>query len=1064
MKARQNPGMNQNLTAGPVAWMAHHGVAPNLLMAFLIIGGLLMSLTIRKEFIPPYEADVVQISVSYPGATPAEMEQGVVLPIENELAALDGIKEVSSRARQGTASVSAELENSTDKQQAYQDVQQAVNRITTFPDQIERPVVKLASRSISVMEMALFGPLDTFELKRLAEKVKDALLESGQVTKVELTGTPAEEIHVDVSQSELQRYNLSLADVAASIGNNAVEQGAGTVRTPGGDLLVTLDDRRYWAEEFNDVPLIADAGGVRLRVGDVASIKEGFSDVNRVITYNGQEAVRFDIYRAESQTPLTVTEAAHKKLAEIRTWLPPGVEIVVTDDDGKTYQQRVGLLIKNAAIGLILVMVLLSTFLEYRLAFWVTMGIPTSFLGAMLLLPAADVSINMISMFAFIVALGIVVDDAIIAGENIYEHMQQGMPFHDAAVVGAREVSTPLAFAILTNVAAFLPLLALPGFMGKLFVTIPIVVISCFLISWIEALFILPSHLGHLKQRPDSDTGKALDRYQERMDAALGRFIENRYAPVLRSCLARPVLTLSVSMVVLMVVMSWAMSGRMGFSMFPRLEGEFAVAAVELPSNAPFEQALEVRLRVEETLYAVAQPLEDAGTPLVISVEGSIDGSSVEVEARLVDTEIRPITAHEVTRRWREALGDIPGVRSISFDSERGGGPSGGAGLTVELQGTDTRVLAAASEALAQSLAELGGVKDVANGFTSGKPQWDVELNDLGRSLGLQANEVAAQLRAYLYGARGLRQQRQRNEVTVLVRLPEEERRYQADISRLMIRTSAGGFVPLSDIATLHKTRSPSEIRRRDGKQIVNVTSDVEPREQIPAVMALLREEVFPDLRSRYPGVDFGFRGRQANTQESMSSMQLYGSFSLLLIYALLAIPFRSYSQPLLVMMVIPFGAVGALLGHILLGYSLSIMSIMGIVALAGVVVNDSLILVDYANKQRAKRRLSAAQAVLEAGRRRFRPILLTTLTTFGGLSPMVFETSRQAQFITPMAVSLGFGILFTTFVCLLMLPALYVLLDNVLCALGLHSVNGLGDDEQVDDDPLVAKPSPSST
>ncbi len=1046
------------LSRGPVAWMSQHGVAPNLLMAFLIIGGFLMSLTIRKEFIPPYEADVVVVNVTYPGATPAEMEQGVVLPIENELAGLDGLKEVSSRAYQGSARVSAELENGMDRQQAYQDIQQAVNRITTFPDQIERPLVSLAGRSISVMEMALFGPLETFELKRLAERVKDELLESGQITKVELTGTPDEEIHIDVPQSELQRYNLNLSDIARAIGNNAVEQGAGTVRTPGGDLLVTLDDRRYWASEFKDVPLIADAGGVRLTVGDVATIQEGFSDANRIITYNGQEAVRFDIYRAEDQTPLTVTRAAHDQLENIRAWLPPGVEIVVTDDDGKTYQQRVGLLLKNAAIGLILVMILLSTFLEYRLAFWVTMGIPTSFLGAMLLLPAADVSINMVSMFAFIVALGIVVDDAIIAGENIYEHMQQGMPFHEAAVVGAREVSTPLAFAILTNVAAFLPLLALPGFMGKLFVTIPIVVISCFLISWLEALFILPSHLAHLKERPASDTGRALDRYQERMDAALGRFIDNRYTPVLKSCLAKPGITLSIALFVLMVVMAWAMSGRMGFSMFPRLEGEFAVAQIELPSNAPFEQALDVRERVEARLYDISKPLEDAGTPLVISVEGSIDGSTVEVEARLVDTEIRPITAYEVTRRWREALGEIPGVRSITFDSERGGGPSSGAGLTVELQGSDTRVLALASEEMAQVLSELGGVKDVANGFTSGKPQWDVDLNDLGRSLGLEASDVASQLRAYLYGARGLRQQRQRNEVTVLVRLPEEERRYSTDIARLMIRTPAGGYVPLEGIATLNKNRSPSEIQRRDGKQIVKVTAEVEPREQVPAVMAVLREEYFPSLRAKFPGVDFGFRGRQANTQESMSSMQLYGSFSLLLIYALLAIPFRSYTQPLLVMMVIPFGAVGALMGHLMLGYSLSIMSIMGIVALAGVVVNDSLILVDYANKQRDRRGIGAMQAVTEAGRRRFRPILLTTLTTFGGLSPMVFETSRQAQFITPMAVSLGFGILFTTFVCLLVLPSLYVLLDRVLCFLGLAEKD---DAERIEQQDSTAGPTP---
>ncbi len=1018
---------------GPIAWMSRHGVAPNLLMAVLILGGFMMSLTIRKEFIPSYEAEAVIVQVGYPGATPTEMEQGVVLPIENELAAVDGLKEVNSTASQGSARINIELDNGTDRQQAYQDVQQAVNRITTFPAQMETPIVRIASRNISVVEMAIFGPLDTFALKRLAEQVKDELLSSADISKVELTGTPDEEIHIEIPQAELQRYGLTLQDIASAVGNNAIEQSAGTVKTPGGDILVALDQRRYWAGEFNDIPVIADAAGVRLRLGDIAHVQEGFGDARRLVTYDGQEAIRYDVYRAEQQTPLTVAAAVHEKLDEIRSWLPPGVKIVVTDDDGKTYNQRVGLLIKNASIGLILVLVLLSLFLEYRLAFWVTMGIPTAFLGSLLLLPAVDVSINMISMFAFIVALGIVVDDAIIAGENIYEHMQQGMPFADAAVVGAREVASPLAFAILTNVAAFLPLLALPGMMGKLFLAIPIVVISCFLISWLEALFILPSHLAHLKEKPESRLGRKLDAIQEAVDGQLGRFIERVYRPLLGRSLRNPGLTLAIALALGITVLAWAFSGRMGFSMFPRLEGEFTVAQVELPSNAPFEQALDVRLQLEARLRDIVAPVEAAGTPLLVSVEGSIDGSTVEVEARLVDSEIRPISAHEVAKRWRTAMGEIPGIRSITFDSERGGGPSGGRGLTVELRGTDTRLLARASDDLAVFMAQLGGVKDIASSFSSGKPQWDVEINDLGRSLGLESDDVAMQVRAALYGARALRQQRQRNEVTVLVRLPQNERRYSADIERLMIRTPAGGYVPLAEVATLAKTVAPSSISRRAGKQVVSVTADVEPRTQIPAVMTVLQQEAFVDLQAQYPTLDFDFRGRQADTRESMSAMQLYGFFSLLLIYVLLAIPFRSYGQPLLVMLVIPFGAAGAILGHILLGYSLSIISIMGIVALAGVVVNDSLILVDYANRIRAKRHLTALEAISEAGVRRFRPILLTTLTTFGGLAPMVFETSRQAQFITPMAVSLGFGILFTTFICLLVLPALYVLLDQLL-------------------------------
>ena len=1022
---------------GPVAWMSEHRIAPNLLMAFLILGGFLMSLTIRKEFIPPYEADMVRVSVAYPGATPSEMEQGVVLPIENELASLDGFKEVTSNVSRGSARVNVELENGTDKQQAYQDIQQAVNRISTFPAQIERPIVSLVSRSIEVMELALFGPLERFELKRLAERIKDQLLQSPQISKVELKGLPDEEIQVEIRQVDLQRYGLTLNQVAQVISANALEQSAGSVKTDGGDILVTLDDKVYWADDFKQIPLISDSRGVQLRLGDIAHVQEGFSDSNELVTYNGKTSIRFDIYRAENQTPLTVVDAAYERLDDIRSQLPPGIELIVTDDDGETYRQRVGLLLKNAAIGLILVMVLLSLFLEYRLAFWVTMGIPTAFLGALLLLPLWDVSINMVSMFAFIVALGIVVDDAIIAGENIYEHMQQGMPFHDAAIIGAREVAMPLAFAILTNVAAFLPLLSLPGFMGKLFMAIPIVVISCFMISWLEALFILPTHLAHLKKKSPSRIGQKLDAMQQRVDHRLHQFINGKYLPVLDKALLNPGITLAIALTIAFIVLAYPISGRMGFSMFPRLEGEFAVATVQLPSNAPFAQAQSVRTRLEDSLYQVADPLEAEGTPLVISVEGSISGSTIEVEARLVDVEERPISANETVKRWRERIGEIPGIRSLTFDAERGGGPSGGFGLTVELRGSNSDELMQASAGLASQMSQLSGVKDVANSFESGSPQWDIELNDLGRSLNLDASDVASQVRAALYGSRALRQQRERNEVTVLVRLPLEERSFGADIERLQVKTPAGGYVLLGDIATLNKERAPASIVRRDGQQIVSVTSEVEPREQIPAVMAVLSEEVFPQLQARFPSVEFSFRGRQANTQESMSSLQLYGFFSMLLIYVLLAIPFRSYAQPLLIMLVIPFGAVGAVIGHILLDLAgrnmgMSIMSIMGIVALAGVVVNDSLILVTYANQQVKEKGLSALEAVRAAGVRRFRPILLTTLTTFGGLAPMVFEGSRQAQFITPMAVSLGFGILFTTFVCLLVLPAIYVLLDNI--------------------------------
>ncbi len=1021
-----------NLHHGPVAWMARHGVAPNLLMAFLIIGGFFMSLIITKEFIPNIEVDTIIVEVAYPGATPSEMEQAIILPIENEVSALEGIKDVVSTASAGSARVAFEVANGADKQKIYQDIDQAVNRISTFPLETEEPIVRIAGRTVDVATLAIFGDVSLLELKRLSEQVKDELLSADEISQIELKGTPSEEIHVEVSQANLQRYGLTLADVASVISRNAIEQSAGSVRTEGGEILVTLNDRRYWAPQFDDVVLHSDESGILLQLSDVADIKEGFSDSNRSVTYNGKSAISLKIYRAEDQTPTTVVAAMYEKLDKIRLDLPPGIEIIVTDDDGETYQQRVGLLLKNAAIGLLLVLCLLSIFLEYRLAFWVTMGIPTAFLGALLLLPIFDVSINMISMFAFIIALGIVVDDAIIAGENIYEHMQKGIPFIDAAIIGAREVSVPLAFAILTNIVAFLPLLALPGMMGKLFLAIPAVVICCFIISWLEALFILPTHLAKLQRETPGRFAKFMNSIQKPADKKLHNFIHNTYKPLLEKCLRAPSLVLVTALAIAIIVLSYPISGRMGFSMFPRLEGEFVVAKVELAANAPFSETQKVRNILEARLREVTDPIEANGTPLVVSVEGDITDSSIEIQARLVPTEVRPVNANEVVGLWREAIGEIPGIRSLTFDAERGGGPSGGAGLTIELRGSNNEDSLALSERLMTELGTLSGVVDLASSYTDGKPQWDIELNAAGRSLGLDASSVATQVRNALYGARALRQQRDTSEVTALVRLPLEERMFAADVENLLIQTPAGGYVPLIDIANLNKEVSPSQISRRDGDRIITITAEVEPRKMIPGVMSVLREDVFPQYRDEYPNIHIDFRGRQADTSETINSLMMYGAFSLLLIYSLLAIPFKSYAQPMLVMAIIPFGAVGAVLGHMMLGEDLSVMSIMGIVALAGVVVNDSLILVDFANKKVAEG-LTVVDAITEAGVRRFRPILLTTLTTFGGLAPMVFETSRQAQFITPMAVSLGFGILFTTFVCLLVLPSFYLILGEFL-------------------------------
>lgn len=1020
----------EQLRKGPIAWMARHGVAPNLLMLALLIGGLMTSLSIKKEFLPEFTVDVVSIHVVYSGATPSEMEQGVVLPIENELSELSGIDEVTSNIQEGYAIIYLEIEAGEDLQQVYQDVLQSVNRISTFPTQMEEPIVSVVARQHDIMDIALHGNLDQFAMKRLAEQIKEKLLTSPHVTQVDLKGAPEEEIHVEIDAQTLEKYQLTLTQVAQVISVNAVEQGAGTVKTEGGDILVTLNDRQYWADDFAALPLVSDENGVVLTVGDIASVKEGFEESPNIVTLNGGDSVSLSVYRAGDQTPTTVADSIYGMWDELEAMLPPGMYLTVTDDDAQTYKDRLSLLIKNAVIGLLLVFILLGVFLEYRLAFWVTMGIPTSFLGAIVFLPGFDLSINMISMFAFIISLGIVVDDAIIAGENIYENLDKGMSRLDAAIYGAKEVAVPLSFAILTNIVAFMPLFFLPGGMGKAMMVIPAVVVMCFVISWVEALFILPSHISHLKEKSDSKLGRKLDSIQLKVDTWLRWMIHNRYRPVLERSLNNPGVTLSIAIAFSAVILAFPISGRMGFSMFPVLEGESAVLEIEMPTNAPVSKMIQARDQAEQALKQVMAPIEKEHGKFLVSTTSEISGTSLEVDARLSSGDNRPYTTNQVVDMWRDALGEVAGAKSVSFDAERGGGPVSGRPFTMELRGSDTETLKQASEELSRILESLSGVKDVGSSFTNGKPQWDIQLNNQGRSLGLTASDVANQVRAALYGARAIRQQRGKNEVTVLVRLPEEERRYQTDIEQLQIITPSGARVPLIQVANLEKTVAPTLIERKQGQRLVSVSAAVEPRSLIPNLQATLQQEYLPQLKQKYPQLKIGYGGRQQDEQESKSSLLSGLFFTLMGIYILLAVPFKSYKQPLLIMAVIPFGVVGALTGLLILNYGLSIIAIMGMLALCGVVVNDSLILVDYANQLKMQGS-SAKQAIMDAAERRFRPILLTTLTTFGGLAPMVFETSRQAKFITPMAVSLGFGILFTTFVCLLVLPTLFVLLEG---------------------------------
>lgn len=1014
---------------GPLAWMVHNRVTPNILMLVFIVGGLYMTTRIKQEVFPAFDLDRVSIRVPYPGASPEEVEQGIVLAIEEAVRGLDGVEEVNATASEGMGSVVVELMVGVDQQKIYQDIQQEVDRITTFPEDAEEVQVVLETRRREVLTMQIYGDATEWALRELAELVRDQLLQNPNISLVELDGVRDYEVRVEVSQDQLRAYGLTLGDIARKIDVTAVEVPGGSVKTASGEILMRVKERRNWAREFAEIPIVTSGDGTTVYLGDLARVREGFEESNQVATYNGHLTVGVNVFRIGDQTPIQVADAVRESMDEILADLPPGVYYAINNDRSMYYKQRLELLLRNGFLGLCLVLLVLGLFLEFKLAFWVTLGIPISFLGSFLFLSGIGVSLNIISLFAFIVALGIVVDDAIISGENIFEYRQRGMSFLEAAIQGARDVSVPITFSILTNVVAFLPLMYVPGFLGKIWKVIPAVVITVFLISWVESLLILPSHLAHGENAKDGRLAAFLHRHQQRFSRKFSHFVETMYAPFLVRCMHARYLTAAIAITTLMIVTAYALSGRMGLILMPKIESDQAVVTAVLPYGSAMEKAEAVRDRLVAGANAAAA--ENGGELLVEGVYATIDENRVEVYAYLTPPEVRPISTTQLAEIWREKVGTLLGLQVLRYESDRGG-PGSGPSITVELSHRDIGVLDRASAALAEALAQFSQTKDIDDGYTPGKRQLDFKLTPEGRSLGLTSAEVARQVRYAFYGAEALRQQRGRNEVRVRVSLPEQERVREFDIEHLLIRTPSGRDVPLRQVTEVTPGRAYTSITRRDGRRTISVTSVVEPVSETNQVLATLNAEILPQLALDYPGIAFGFEGRQADMQESLSALAYGFLLALIIFYVLLAIPFRSYTQPLIVLVAIPFGIFGAVIGHLIMGYSLSIISMMGIIALSGVVINDALVMIDYANAQR-RSGASPFEAIHSAGVRRFRPILLTTLTTFGGLSPMIFETSRQARFMIPMALSLGYGIVFATGIILVLIPCLYMMMEDLM-------------------------------
>ncbi|MDW7774169.1 MAG: efflux RND transporter permease subunit [Desulfobulbaceae bacterium] len=1024
-------GQHKNSTGqrGPIAWMAGRSVTANLLMLVLLVGGWFMGNNIRKDVFPDFELDLITIELPYPGASPEEVERGAILAVEEAVSDMEGIKTMTSTAREGSGIVTLEIIQGENVSRIAQEVKNAVDRISSFPVDMEDHTVSVPTRKRYVVSLALYGNQPETVLREMAETVRDRLLMDADISHVELEGIRNYEISIEVPQQVLRTLGLTLDDIARRVSRASIEVPGGAIRTEGGDVLVRVSERRELGREFGRIPVISSVDGSEVLLEDIAYIHDDFEESDRFATFNGEPAVMFEVYRVGKQTPVSVSEAVHRQIEEINYSLPEGLTLVARNDRSEIYNQRLNLMLKNGYLGLALVFILLALFLETRLAFWVSLGIPISFLGSMLILPGIGVTFNMISMFAFIVTLGIVVDDAIVVGENIYYYRQKGLAWKDAAITGARGIVTPVVFSILTNMVTFMPILFVPGFMGKVFREIPLVVVSVFFISLIECLFILPAHLGHTRSTEErKSVFAALHRWQQKFSSGFTRFTRAGYGPFLQLALRWRYVTFATGITILLISFAYVKSGRLGFELFPKIESDFAAVTAVLPFGTSVARTTAVMDQLVETGRRVTD--SNGGADLVEGVYAQVDGNQAIVRIYLTPPDIRPLSTARVTQIWREEVGEIPGLESIKFESDAGG-PGGGAAISVELSHRDIGVLEQAGRELAASLEHYPNVMDVDDGFSAGKQQIDFKVLAEAQSLGLHAADIARQVRQSYFGAEALRQQRGRNEVKIMVRLPLEERISEYHLEEMVLRTPDGGEIPLLEAVTLERGRADTSIERRDGRRIITVAADVMPRSQADLIMGAMRTEIFPELQARYPELNFSFEGRLADRQESVQSLLSGLMIALIVIYAMLSVPLNSYIQPLIIMIAIPFGLVGAVVGHIIMGYSLSVLSLFGIVALSGVVVNGSLVLIDFANRRR-RTGLPADIAVREAAIQRFRPIVLTTLTTFGGLSPMIFETSRQARFLIPMAISLGYGILFATLITLVLVPSVYMIIEDL--------------------------------
>lgn len=1022
--------MQYDTHRGWIAWFARNHVAANLLMAVIVIAGLFGAIAVQKQTFPDFEANAVQITMAYRGAAPAEVEEGVVVKIEEAIADVEGIQEIRSQAREGVGIITVDVANGYPVERTLDEIKLRVDAIPNFPVETEKPVIARQIFERQVLWVTVYGNLDDRSRKAMAQQVRDELLRLPGIRKVNLVGDRAFEIAVEVSEANLRKFGLTFDEVAQAVRRASVNLPGGSVKTEGGDILLRTQGQAYTGSEFADLVLRTNADGTRIRVADVATIQDGFAETQDYALFDGEPSLSMNVIAADDGNDLDISAAVNDYVVRKQAELPEGAKVAVWGDSSYYLQGRFDMMYEDMGVGALLVIVCLAMFLRLRLAFWVTLCVPVAFLGALWLLPMGPfgTSLNMLSLFGFLLILGIVVDDAIVTGESVYTETKEHGYTIDNVIRGAQKIAVPVTFGVLTTVAAFVPLMLIEGDFQTFLTPIAWVVVLCLVFSLIDSRLILPAHLSKIP--PPSPNPGRFARMQIRMSDGLENFAANRYQPLLKKAIAHRGTTLSIFFACVILVAGLMGGGLVKVVFFPDIPSDFVQASLRLAdgtSPAVRDQVIE---RMQKALadvddeYRTEYPGDNGLIRYVLQFTNGNTGATTVIE--LTKNENRSIDANEITRRWREKVGEIPGAREFRIFASTNS--RGGRAIDIRLASSNYMELESASDELSEKLREFAGVYDVISGYDSGSEEVKLNIRPEAQALGLSQSDLGRQVRQAFYGEEAQRLQRGKDEVRVMVRYPLSERNSMANLEQMRIRTPEGGQVPFHTVADADVGSSFSRINRIDRMRSVQITADVDVAFTTPEeVSAAVHNTILPEILARHPGVTESAGGAAVEQANAMSEMLKALTISMLLIYVLLAIPLKSYTQPLLIMSVIPFGIVGAVLGHWIVGIHFSMMSLFGIIALAGVVVNDSLVLTDYINQQREEG-VPMEEAVVNAGVRRFRAILLVAMTTFVGLVPIVLEKSLQAQLIIPMAVSLGFGSLFATVITLFLIPVIYVI------------------------------------